>query len=89
MMASVMRMILMRVKLTADSSGVCAPAPCARQTFYRRIKRRVNVRALRARTLAACHFPLKIRENGRAGSLRRDVGQSACGAASSKQTSVL
>lgn len=87
MKTSVMITILMKV--TADSSGVCAPAPCSRQTFYRRIARRVNVRALCPRTPAACHFPLKIRENGLAGSLRRDVGQSAGGVASSKQTLVL
>ena len=57
MKASVMMMILTR--LTADSSGVCGPAPCSGQTFYRRIERRVNVRALRARTCGAVIFLLK------------------------------
>ena len=42
MKTSVMMMIL--IALTADSSGVCAPAPCYGQTFYRRIERHVNVR---------------------------------------------
>ena len=74
MKTSVMKTILMR--LTADSSGVCAPTPGSGQTFYRRIERRVNVRALRPRTRAACHFPLKIREKAGAGSLLRDFGQS-------------
>ena len=87
MKASVMIMILTR--LTASSSGVCAPAPCSGQTFYRRIERRVNVRALRARTRAACYFPLKIREKAGAGSLLRGAGQSLGGRASSKQTLVI
>ena len=87
MKASVIIMILTR--LTADSSGVCARAPCSDRTFYRRIKRRVNARALRAGTRADCHFPLKIREKGVPGSLRRDAGQSRAPVASSNQTLVL
>ena len=76
-------------KLTVDSSEVCAHTPCSGKTFYRRIARRVNVRDLRARTRAACRFPLKIREKGGPSSLRRDVGQSCARVASSKQTLVL
>ena len=87
MKASMMIKILMR--LTADSSGVCAPAPCSGQTFYRRIERRVNVRALRSRTRAACNFPLKICKKWGAGSPRRGAGQSAGGRVSSKLTVVL
>ena len=40
-------------------------------------------------TPEVCHFPLKIREKGGAGSVRRKSGQSARRLASSKQTLVL
>ncbi len=43
--ASVIRMILMKVKATAGSSEVGAPDPCSGRTFYRRFERRVNARA--------------------------------------------
>ena len=45
MMKAIMMMIIL-MKLKADTSGVSAPhAPCSGQSFYRRVERRVNIQS--------------------------------------------